>query len=175
MPAAKGRPRLIDPARGVYVNYRYYGHPLLASLSLAGASGIVKPLPFDPGSVLVFMKGNWLVCRAGLHEDLRHAPEVVRRCLFEEWTLEQRLVASSHDGGREKLRELMDQLNAKALSNKEYFRDRATRDLMTPAVFSTGEKGPADAGPLGKLNAMMAAALAKAMNSPNVGQLVGEA
>ena len=64
MPTAKGRPRLIDPSRGVYVNYRYYGHPLLASLALGGSTAVVKPLPFDPGSVLVFMKGQWLMCRA---------------------------------------------------------------------------------------------------------------
>jgi len=173
MPTAKGRPRLIDPARGIYVNYRYYGHPLLASLSLAGTPAVVKPLPFAPGSVLVFMKGNWLVCRTGLHEDLRNASEVIRRCLFEEWTLEQRIVEASHDNAREKLRELLDQMNAKALENKEYFRERDKRDLMSPALFAPAEEAPTASGSLGKLEAMMKAALASAMQSPSLGRLVG--
>jgi hypothetical protein len=64
MPTAKGRPRTIDPARGIYVNYRYYGHPALTSLSLAGETTLVKPIPFDPGSMLAFLKGNLVVCKS---------------------------------------------------------------------------------------------------------------
>jgi putative transposase len=174
MPTAKGRPRLIDPSRGVYVNYRYYGHPLLANLALGGSTAVVKPLPFDPGSVLVFMKGQWLICRAGMHEDLRGAPEVVRRCLFEEWTLEQRLVEQSHDGSREKLRELLERLNQKALENKEVFRDREARALMAPATFPVAEAAAKPSASLNKLETMMAEAIAAALKSPSVGRLVEE-
>ena len=165
---------MIDPSRGVYVNYRYYGHPLLASLALGGSTAVVKPLPFDPGSVLVFMKGQWLMCRAGMHEDLRGAPEVVRRCLFEEWTLEQRLVEQSHDGSREKLRELLERLNQKALENKEAFRDREARALMAPATFPVAEASGKPSASLNKLETMMAEALAAALKSPSVGRLVEE-
>ena len=175
MPTAKGRPRLIDPSRGVYVNYRYYGHPLLTNLHLAGTTAIVKPLPFDPGSVLLFMKGQWLVCRAGLHEDLRSAPEVVRRCLFEEWMLEQRLVEGSHEKSHRELRQLLDRLNQKALANKEVFRDREASELMASATFPNVEAAglSATSASLTRLNSMMTDAIAAAMKSASVGQLMG--
>jgi putative transposase len=157
MPTAKGRPRAIDPARGIYVNYRYYGHPLLTDLSLKGESVIVKPIPFDPGSVLAFMKGHWVVCRTGLHEDLRSAPEVVRRCLFEEWMVEQRLVRASHDDSRAKLRELMERLNQKALENKEYFQEREVRrNLQEVTQFPEDAAVLADSSALRQLNTMVA-------------------
>lgn len=171
MPTARGRPRLIDPARGVFVNYRYYGHPLMTSLALDGSSAIVKPIPFDPGVVLVFMKGQWLTCRAGLHADLQHAPEVVRRCLFEEWLLEQRFVTTSSDQARRELRALLDRLNAKALANKEYFHDRSAREILSPAAFPPLDFGPPSES-LDKLNMLMKAAVATALGSPKLGQLM---
>ena len=97
-----------------------------------------------------------------MHEDLRGAPEVVRRCLFEEWTLEQRLVEQSHDGSREKLRELLERLNQKALENKEAFRDREARALMAPATFPVAEASGKPSASLNKLETMMAEALAAA-------------
>lgn len=175
MPTARGRPRVIDPTRGVYVNYRFYGHPLLSHLGSAGATAMVKPIPFDPGSVLAFLKGNWVVCKTGLHADLQGAPEVVRRCLFEEWRIEQALVRSSHDQSRMKVRELIDRLNQKALENKEYWRDRETHEFTSTAVFSEAVVLPTETKALNRLEEMMQRAVATAMSSRAVGQSVAEA
>jgi putative transposase len=172
MPTAKGRPRVIDPARGIVVNYRYYGHPLLANLSMAGESAVVKPIPFDPGSVLAFVKGNWVICRSGLHDDLQRAPEVVRRCLFEEWRIEQRLAQASHDDARRKVRELIDRLNQKALENKEYWRDRELHDLLSVASFGSETTNTQESPALANLDAMMKRALEAAIKSGNTGKLL---
>jgi hypothetical protein len=173
-PTAKGKPRTIDPARGVYVNYRYYGHPSLAKLAYGSSSAIVKPLPFDPGTVLIFMKGEWLLCRSGLHADLQGASEVTRRCLYEEWLLEQSLVGASHDSSHEKLRELLNRMNAKALENKDYFRDRELRAVLATAAFPipvTTDASKASSS-LDRLNSLMASALSIAMSSSGLGKLV---
>lgn len=172
MPTAKGRPRVIDHARGIYVNYRYYGHPLLASLSMSGESALVKPIPFDPGSVLAFVKGNWVICRSGLHEELQRAPEIVRRCLFEEWRIEQRLVCASHDDSRQKLRDLIDELNQKALDNKEYWRNREMHELVSPATFPTIVEKTSESNALNLLERMMQNALASASQSGSTGKLL---
>ncbi len=172
MPTAKGRPRIIDPARGIYVNYRYYGHPLLTGFSLRGSSVMVKAIPFDPGSVLAFMKGHWIVCRAGFHEEFRSAPEFVRRCFFEEWMIEQRLVEVSHDGSRVELRKLMDRLNQKALENKEYFRDREGQKLLKTATFPSEAMAPETVAALTKLKQMMADAVEAVSKSASAGRLM---
>lgn len=172
MPTAKGRPRTIDPARGIVVNYRYYGHPLLADLSLAGATTSVKPIPFDPGSVLAFIKGNWVVCKSALSSELQRAPEVVRRCLFEEWQVEQRLVREAHDNARMKLRNLINSLNEKALANKEYWRERESRDLLPFADFAQPGIVQADQTSLARLEGMMASAVAAAILNEGLGALV---
>lgn len=172
MPTAKGRPHTIDPARGIFVNYRHYGHPLLSDLASAGSTTLVKPIPFDPGSVLAFLKGNWVVCKSGLSEELLRAPEVVRRCLFEEWLVEQRLVSASHDDAREKLRQLIASLNQKALENKEYWKDREARDALAVADFTPVMADKPDGTALTRLDEMMKAAIAAAKQSANVGALV---
>jgi putative transposase len=162
LPTARGRPRVVDPARGIYVNYRYYGHPLLTDLSLAGSTIVVKPIPFNPGSVLAFLKGNWVVCKTGLHEDLRNAPELVRRCLFEEWIIEQRLALASHDDSRMKVRELINRLNQKALDNKDYWNDREASDFMSVGTFAPLILNPATSTALSRLDEMMKGAIAAA-------------
>lgn len=173
-PTAKGKLRTIDPARGVYVNYRYYGHPSLTKLVSENSCAIVKPLPFDPGTVLVFMKGEWLLCRSGLHADLQGASEVTRRCLYEEWLLEQSLVGASHDFSRKKLRELLDRMNAKALENKDYFRDRELRAVLATAAFPipVATDISRESSSLDRLNSLMASALSIAIGSSGLGQLV---
>lgn len=175
MPTAKGRPRVIDPARGIHVNYRYYGHPLLTGLSMAGETAMVKPIPFDPGSVLAFVKGNWVICRSGLHDDLQRAPEVVRRCFFEEWRIEQRIAQKSHDDARRQVRELIDRLNQKALENKEYWRDRELRELVSVADFGSETYDTKESPALAKLDAMMQRALEAVIKSGNTGSLLEEA
>jgi putative transposase len=172
MPTAKGRPRSIDPARGIFVNYRFYGHPLLADLSLKGWNAAVKPIPFDPGRVLVFLRGNWVVCKSKLNDEFSHAPDFVRRCLYEEWLIEQRLVRSSHVDSRMKLRELLNELNQKALDNKEYWRSRELHELVSVSDFSLPTSGPVESHALDRLNDLMGSALANAMCSASVGKLV---
>lgn len=172
MPCARGRPRTIDPARGIFVNYRYYGNPLLASLNLAGTTTLVKPIPFDPGVVLAFLKGNWIVCRSALSEELQRAPEIVRRCLFEEWVIEQRLVRDSHDGAREKVQQLIESLNEKALKNIEYWKDRTTHDFLSTADFSFAPTDQGETNALTRLDAMMKSAIGAAMNATNINALI---
>lgn len=174
MPTAKGRARVIDPARGMFVNYRYYGHPLLTDLSLKGGNAVVKPIPFDPGSVLIFLKGNWVVCKSKLDDELNHAPDFVRRCLYEEWLFEQRLVRLSYDGSRMKLRKLLNELNQKALDNKEYWKNRELHELVSVSDFSLPVAGPAESKAFNRLNDLMGSALANAMRSTSVGKLVEE-
>lgn len=174
MPTAKGRPRTIDPSRGIYANYRYYGHPALADLALSGNTTQVKPIPFDPGSVLAFLKGNWVICKSALSEELQQAPEIVRRCLYEEWLVEQRLVVASDDKARIKLRELIEGLNQKALENREYWKDRKTHDILKLTEFSTQSADDRSTVALAKLNDMMRSAVAAAQQSRDIGVLAGE-
>ncbi len=165
MPTAKGKPRKVDSARGVYVNYRYYGHPLMSELHMSGTTALVKPIPFDPGSVLVFLKGSWKICKTGLHEDLKGAPELVRRCLFEEWRIEQANVRSSHDDSRIKTRELLDRLNKKAIENKEYWRDPEVREITSAAVFTDAVASKTESRTLDNLDEMMRIAIKAATAS----------
>ncbi|MGZ3240163.1 MAG: hypothetical protein ACXU7Z_07055 [Burkholderiaceae bacterium] len=165
LPTAKGRPRVVDPARGIYVNNHYYGHPLLSDLSMAGSAIVVKPIPFDPGSVLAFLKGNWVYCKMGLHADLQCAPELVRRCLFEEWRIEQRLAAASHDESRMKVRELINRINEKALENKEYWKDREACDYLAVASFPPVIANPSTKTALDRLESMMRHALSAVITS----------
>lgn len=174
MPTAKGRLRNIDSARGIFVNYRFYGHPLLADLSLNGGNAVVKPIPFDPGRILVFLKGNWIVCKSKLNDELNRVPDFVRRCLYEEWLFEQRLVRISHDESRMKLRTLLNELNRKAIENKEYWKDRELQELVSVAAFPLPVTGPVDSKSLDHLNDLMSAALANALSSASVGRLVEE-
>lgn len=172
MPVAKGRPRKIDPARGVFVNYRYYGHPQLTDLSLKGTALLVKPIPFDPGSIFAYLKGEWLICKTGLHEDIRSAPELIRRCLFEEWSIEKRLVEKEGDLNRRKLRILMDQLNQKAIDNKEYFKDRDVQSYLGDDSFAEATPISSSASALDALNRMMTNAVAKVIANPSAGKLM---
>lgn len=172
MPTARGRPRVIDPARGIFVNYRYYGHPLLANLSMEGTTTLVKPIPFDPGSVLAFLKGNWIICKSALSEEIERAPEYIRRCLFEEMLMEQRLASASHDDSRMKLRKLINSLNEKALENKEYWREREARDMLSIADFQAAETSKPEGTALARLDDMMKSALANAIHSDKVGVLI---
>lgn len=171
MPTAKGRPRVIDPARGINVNYRYYGHPLMATLAMSGTSALVKPIPFDPGTVLAFVKGNWVICQAGIHSDLARAPEIVRRCLFEEWRVEQRLVRASNEDSRMVIKHLQDRLNQKAIDNKEYWREREARDALTTGTFPLGA-AEAESDAVSTLDRMMQQAVASALAQGTRGELV---
>lgn len=173
MPTAKGRPRDIDPARGLFVNYRFYGHPLLVDLGLKGSNAVVKPLPFDPGRVLVFLKGSWVVCKSKIDDELNRVPDFVRRCLYEEWLIEQRLVRTSHVDSRMKLRELLNELNQKAIENKEYWSNRELHKLVSVMDCTLPVAGPVESKALDRLNDLMGAALANALSSTSVGKLVG--
>ena len=136
---------------------------------------MVKPIPFDPGRVLAFVKGDWIVCRYGVQADLQRAPEVVKRCLFEEWSIEQRLVRSSHDDTRERTRKLIENLNQKALENKEYWRDREAHALLAVADFSEPMiASQVETTALTKLDQMMKSALAAASQSNKFGTFAGE-
>ena len=100
LPFARGSTRILDSARGLFVNYRHYSNPLLADRALHDQSFLVKPVPFDPGLILTFAKGQWISCRSPIAPEMATAPEVVRRCIYEEWSIEQQLVNAESDTAR---------------------------------------------------------------------------
>lgn len=173
MPTARGSVRVVDAVRGLYVNYRNYGHPILSESSLHGQSVTVKPIPFDPGLILAFLKGSWIICRASLQPEIAHAPEVVRRCLYEEWRVEQQLVADSADHARDRLHELIQRLNAHALANREYWHDRQFKPLLNSTLFPDPATASVESNSsrLAQLTASMVRASAAALRSPELGGL----
>jgi putative transposase len=168
MPTAKGRPRSIDPSRGVWVNYRYYGHPSLTALSLKGMTLAVKPLPHDPTRILGCIEGKWAYLNSNLSEHLSRVPERVRMCIYEELQLEHLLVASSHALSRSRRTDLIEAMNAKALKNLEYWKEPEFRRLLATASFDgcpseVKEIAPPQGGHLQKLDSMMQRAFANVM------------
>lgn len=172
MPFAGGRPRTVDPSRGLFVNYRYYGHPQLMDLALKGSSVLVKTIPFDPGSILAFHKNQWIICKAGIHEDLRSTPELFRRCLFEEWSLEKRLVAKAGNSSRKRLRSLMDDLNHRAITNKAYFDLKNVKNLFSDDFIDEDSEDEINNSSLASLNHMMSDVVEQVMSDPSVGKLL---
>jgi putative transposase len=177
LPYARGSARLLDPARGLYVNYRHYSHEALTDRGLDGAAFLVKPIPFDPGLILAFVGNRWTVCRSQISKELEGAPEVVRRCLYEEWSIEQQLVAAARSSSLDKTVELIQKMNQRALENKEYWREREFKEVLASAVFPSQEKQhvsmpPQDSSALAKLTSSMEEAVRTALASRSVGQLV---
>jgi putative transposase len=174
-PTARGQSRVLDPARGLYVNYRYYSNPALANYAFEDKNLIVKPVPFDPGLILTFFRGNWISCRTPLTPEVANSPEVVRRCLYEEWSIEQQLAAASSDEARRKLVDLIEDLNKRALANQEYWMERKYQEVLKTAVFPSA---PASNEPriqgsgLEKLRDSMADAVRAALSSAHAGRLV---
>jgi putative transposase len=165
MPTAVGKPRGIDPSRGVFVNYRYYGHPKLTKLALAGTTVAVKPLLFDPGSILTFIEGEWMICKSNLSERFSRCPESVRQCVYEELRIEQRLVARADHLSRRQLLNLQERLNRKALENIDYWNDPQAHEVLdiTDSAEPTAE--PEVVTNLSKIEQRMQAALSDLMRS----------
>ena len=111
------------------MNYEYYGHPQLANLALQGTPGPVKTVPFHPGIVLAYVNREWLTCKSKWYDELQHAPEFVRRAVFEEYLLEKRRVTLAHHEFGLNVAEVIERLNDKALNNKEAWKAADTKDL----------------------------------------------
>lgn len=163
MPTASGKPRIVDPARGLFVNYRYYGHPELTKLALAGSSVEVKPLLFDPGSILAFSKGRWIICKSNLSERFSRCSEALRQCVYEELQIEQRLVTQSNHISRRKLLILQERLNKKALANIEYWNDPQAHEVLEVASVAEDRAQAEAITGLSKIEQRMQLALATMM------------
>lgn len=169
-PQARASTRVLDPARGLCVNHRYYSNPLLTDRSLGGTQLIVRTVPFDPGLILTFLKGKWIYCRSPLVPEVEKAPEVVRRCLCEEWNIEQRLVSRSADEARRKTNDLIQELNARAIANQEYWENERYQALLDTAVFVDGDADadvPDDA--VKRLTDRMSDAVRRALSNSQLG------
>lgn len=163
MPTATGKPRVIDPARGVFVNYRYYGHPELTKFALAGKTIEVKPLLFDPGSILAFLKGRWLICKSNISERFAKCSELVRQCIYEELRIEQRLVVKSDHLSRKKLYQLQESLNDQAIKNIEYWNAPQADDVLEITDVSSDTRHTKTSSSLSKLDQRMQLALSSMM------------
>lgn len=130
MPTAKGKPRKIDPVRGVFANHRYFGHPELTDLSLAGQKIVVKPLPFEPGLVLAFHSGKWIICKSSQHSLLEETSRIYKRCYFEEFSREKILHRKNHSDSREDILKIIETLNEQARNNIEYWKNREFNNLL---------------------------------------------
>jgi len=175
LPTVRGSTRIIDTSRGIYVNYDYYGHPQLTNLKLNGTKTTVKSVPFHPGYVLAFAEGEWLTCKSKFYDELQTVPEFVRRSVYEEWLLDQRLVALGHKRFSLSVSEILDKLNAKALANRKAWEDQDTRELykhfgtVVSAAPQTKVGTSANA-----LQESFAKALQTAKTHDNYGELVHE-
>ncbi len=135
-PYARGSARYLDSARGLHVNYRPYSHPVLADRARNGQSILVKLPPFDPTEILAFVDGQWITCRTPGDAFINMASPLVKRCMNEEWSIEQHLVQADSDSARRDLTGLIDKLNKRAIENKEYWKEREFREVLKTAVFS---------------------------------------
>jgi putative transposase len=171
-PYARGSTRMLDSARGLYVNYRHYSNPILADRALHKQDFQVKPNPFDPGQILTFVKGQWVTCRSPLASHIEIAPAVVKRCIHEEWSIEQQLVDKDSKEAREKLINLIEKLNARALENKAYWAEEEFRSLLKTAVFPSDETTSIQPANVEKLTESMEHAVRAALASSGLGQLV---
>lgn len=173
-PHARTKPATVDPARGVFVNYQYYGHPLLIGPNRFD-DVMLKPVVGDPSVIYAFIAGEWRICRASSFTEMQHLPEAAKRCLYEELWFEQKLVTASHDQARAKVRELLDQLNQQALKTKEYFKDRSLQELLQVASVNTKPPESSDEEPRArKFVDLMRSAAAEVLASNQYGNLVGE-
>lgn len=129
MPNVRGSTRNVDPSRGIYANYEYYGNTLLADLSLKGKDFAVKVVPFHPGIVLVYCKGQWLHCKSKWHDELNEVPEFARRAFYEDVLLEKRIVAQDKLKSGLRLIDLLEQLNELAQAHKEFWKSKEGKNL----------------------------------------------
>lgn len=175
LPTVRGGARFIDASRGIYVNYDYYGHPRLTNMKLDGAKVPVKAVPFHPGYVLAFADGEWLTCKSKFYGELETVPEFVRRAVYEEWLLEQRLVALGHKRFSLSVSEILDKLNAKALESRKAWEDRETHDLYKhfgSVVSAAPQTNPVTA--VDALQEKFTQALQAAKTNSNYGELIHE-
>ena len=177
LPTVRGGTRVIDSARGIHVNYDYYGHPRLADLKLNGTKAIVKSVPFHPGYILAFADGEWLTCKSKFYQELEAVPEFVRRAVYEEWLLDQRLVALDHRRFSLSVAEILEKLNEKALKNVEAWKDQETREIYK-YFGSVVSQAPPEHEPtttsVDALHKKFALALHSAKTNGNYGELVHE-
>ncbi len=143
-PTAKFKTRSVDSARGLYVNYRWYGHPSLAKLSLDGSELDVKVVPWDPSVILCFNYGEWVTCRSDWTTDMHQLPEYARACIFEEWLIEVLLVRASKEEARKEVKKLMDRLNEAAKQNRAYWEDPELADAFPLAHDAPPPQATAD-------------------------------
>ncbi|MDN8615687.1 integrase catalytic domain-containing protein [Variovorax ginsengisoli] len=173
LPTAPGRPRSIDPTRGLTVNYRQYGHAHLTPQHLKGKRVAVKPHAFDPSIVIAHLDRNWIECKAQNHSEISRVHPLVRRAIYEEWLVEQRLVETAGKDAHRKLRKLLEEMTEKAKKNIEYWRDRNAINIMGTAPLPSPEILPDDArNTLANLNQMMKNAIEAAKKSPTLGKLM---
>lgn len=175
LPSARGSARLLDSARGLFVNYRHYSNPLLTDRALHGNSFVVKPVPFDPGRVLAFVNGQWVDCRSPLAPELATAPAIVKRCIYEEWSIEQQLVSADSAVARRELAALLEKMNSRAIENKKYWGDRDFRPLLEAAVFPKpiyAVESEKNALRVDRFDQMVKASVHVALASTGLGQLV---
>lgn len=118
----------VDPARGIFVNGRHYGHPRLANLTLKGTRPPIRVIPFDPGSILAFLDKKWIVCKSSLSARVSRLSHHVSACLFEELRLERIIARQSKS--RDRILALCKSLNEKALRNIEYWEDAEAQSLL---------------------------------------------
>ncbi|EYC52737.1 hypothetical protein AZ34_00435 [Hylemonella gracilis str. Niagara R] len=120
-PPSSSRGSRIDPARGLFVNGRHYGHPLLAKLALKGSRPEIRINPFDPSTILAFLDGQWVTCNSNISAQISRLSEPVCFCLFEELRMERLIVKNAKSRSRARVLALCKSLNEKALKNIAYW------------------------------------------------------
>jgi putative transposase len=176
LPTVRGGTRVIDFSRGVYVNYEYYGNISLADLSLNTTRVPVKLCPFHPGLVMAYVKKQWIACKSKWHDELQAVPEFIRRSVFEECLLEKRMVSADKDWTDRKVLDLIEQLNELAIANKDYWKDKDTRQLASlfgSVVGKTSVESPPSSKPQTDLDNLFSQAIQKAKERNDYGQIVG--
>jgi putative transposase len=128
LPTVKGTTRLSSSARGVFVNYEYYGNSRLMDPALDGLKVVTRLVPFHPGIVYVEVNGEWLQCKSKKFDELEKVPEYVRRAVFEEFLYAKRAVAWGGNVSGRQVAQLTRALNEIACSNRDYW---ASKDKQT--------------------------------------------
>lgn len=161
LPPASRSECTIDPARGVFVNGRYYGHPKLADLSLKGSKVPVRAAPFDPGFVIAQIKGHWTKCTAGISARLSRLPRAVVSCIYEELRIERRIVKLGHRDARKETLKLIESLNAKAKANIKYWEDEAAQEALAVSDIDPPANTPRTSSSYTDLERMVQEAVAR--------------
>jgi hypothetical protein len=133
--------REVDHQRGIKISHLWFWNDIFMKPEFKGQAVEVRMDPWDPGTVFVLAKGQWMACRSKMHALLSKYTEVERRYLFEELAKQLgRKIASLREG---RLAEWLHCLDSKNFNPKLAEQQEASKSIY-------GALGMTQAAPIQK-------------------------